>query len=721
MRFGLVHRVMTDALATLGILAVISTATMSAWHNVALLVGLILAFAIPESWQHKPTFRSIAQIAYPALIVVQIARLMFGQSPLDVAIEFAALLQIIRIATRRGAAQDQQIIVLALLHFVTGTVLGGQLAYALCFVGFMVVAPGALVLSHLRREVEGNYRQGARDRTGLPVDVPRILRSRRVVGRGFLFAMCLVSLPMVLFTMFLFVLFPRVGLQLLLLNRPHTDRMVGFSDHVDLGEVGELKNGNSAIALRFQVSGTPEPPPQKLLLRMRGTAFDAYDGHAWIRTQNERRPADHGPAPDTYLIHRAPKPADEIVSIDLEPLDPPVVFLPARAAAIRAHAPNQGLLNDPLSVQKGPEGEFRYGGADARGLHYDVYQSPTMETFPETLSNTDLARYLSVPASLPPRIGMLAHEWADPAPTDVEKAKAIESHLRKDFKYDMTAPSSGTKQPLDNFLFETRRGHCEFFSTAMAIMLREVGIPSRNVVGFVGGTYNRWGHDYAIREQDSHSWVEAYVNGSWQTFDPTPAAGLEPQAPTTGAIVWVRDLLEWMSQSWNRNVVDFNLQKQVHLFEDFGHRYERARRSAGLNKGALGQLTRAPVVAGALGIVLLVGYTIAIRRRRVPKKKPEAPPQLEKRLETAAALYRALDGALSVQGIGRPQWLPPLKHAEELVAQKHPLAPEVLDLTNLYLDARFGDATLTDHDAKEFERRVRELRNAKREPQPISA
>ena len=91
---------------------------------------------------------------------------------LELAVEFAAALQIIRLATRRGAAHDQQVIVLALLHLIAGTVIGGGLGYGLCFLGFLVVAPGALVLSHLRREVEGNYRQGARDRTGLPVDVP---------------------------------------------------------------------------------------------------------------------------------------------------------------------------------------------------------------------------------------------------------------------------------------------------------------------------------------------------------------------------------------------------------------------------------------------------------------------------------------------------------------------------------------------------------------------
>src|SRR6185503_16570720 len=166
MRFGLVHRVMTDALAVLGILAVVSTSTLSPWATALLLVGLAGALAVPESWQTKALFRHAATTGMLLLFVVQGARIVAGQPVIDVMVEFAALLQIIRLATRRGAAHDQQIIVLSLLHFVAGTVLGGGLAYGLCFLGFLVVAPGALVLSHLRREVEGNYRQGARDRTG---------------------------------------------------------------------------------------------------------------------------------------------------------------------------------------------------------------------------------------------------------------------------------------------------------------------------------------------------------------------------------------------------------------------------------------------------------------------------------------------------------------------------------------------------------------------------
>ncbi len=717
MRFGFVHRIMTDALAALGVLAVVSTASMSPWTNATLLIGMVIALAIPESWQSKAALRHFASMAPIALFVAQLTRLIAGRPALDVAVEFAALLQIIRIATRRGAAHDQQIIVLSLLHFVAGTVLGGGLTYGICFLGFLVVAPGALVLSHLRREVEGNYRQGARDRTGLPVDVPRILRSRRVVGRMFLGTTCLLSIPIFLFTAALFVLFPRVGLSLLLLNHPRSGRMVGFSDHVDLGEVGVLRSDPS-IALRFEVPDLPEPAPSRLTLRLRGTAFDTYDGRAWDRSLRDRRPADHAPdSNETYPIVRYPDPSrDRKIAFDLEPIDPPVIFLPPRTVGIHLRPQNQPLLGEPLVVHRGPEGELRYVGPDSRGLRYDAYVTGDNENFDEPMAAGERVRYLTVPVSLPARVALLAHEWADSQPTETLKARAIESHLRKDFRYDVNSPSGGTKQPLDHFLFESRRGHCEFFSTAMSIMLRQVGIPSRNVTGFVGGTYNRFGHYYAVREGDAHSWVEAYVDDAghsgWQTFDPTPASGAQPLEATTGAWVYLRDLVEALSQRWNRYVVGYDLRTQVHLFEDVSRRYESLRARTGTNRGILDRLTRAPALAAASLVLLALGY-FAWKRRHPSASRDvqKGALPLDPRLESATALYRALETALASQGVARPLSLPPLRHAEDLCSRKHPLAEEILALTHTYLGARFGRRELSDHGKRDFEKRVREIRS----------
>src|SRR5260370_13822425 len=146
----------------------------------------------------------------------------------------------------------------------------------------------------------------------------------------------------------------------------------------------------------------------------------------------------------------------------------------------------------------------------------------------------------------------VAQQWADGVPTLHAKASAIEHDLRLDCAYDLHSPSAGKPQPLDHFLFESHRGHCEFFSTAMALMLRAVGIPSRNVTGFVGGTWNRFGHYYAVREGDAHSWSEADLDDSAHparpTFGPTPAGAPPPMHPPTGVYYYLRDLIAALSQ-----------------------------------------------------------------------------------------------------------------------------------------------------------------------------
>jgi protein-glutamine gamma-glutamyltransferase len=712
-RFGLVHRIMTDALAALGVLAVVNTSSMSPWTTGFVLVGLALALAIPESWQSKPMLRHLATVGPVTLVAVQGIRFFAGKTGLDIAIEFAAILQIIRLATRRGAAHDQQIIVLALLHFVAGTVLGGGLSYGICFIGFLIVAPGALVLSHLRREVEGNYRQGARDRTGLPVDVPRILRSRRVVGRGFLATTCLLSVPIFFFTAALFVVFPRVGLSLLLLNHRSGERMIGFSDRVDLGEVGAIRDV-PALALRFDIEDLPEPRQQKLTLRLRGTAFDKYEGRRWERTQSKQ----HGGlrSNDTLALVRPPDPTrDRKVTIELEPIDPAVVFLPPRTVALQLRTQPQAVVGESLELSRGPEGEVRYSGEGAHGLRYDAYVASDREPISEPLPPADRPRYLDIPVDSPQRIAQLAHEWADGQPTAYAKAKAIEEHLKHDYRYGLGSPSGGKPQPVDHFLFESKVGHCEFFSTAMAIMLREIGIPSRNVTGFVGGTYNRFGRYYAVRQGDAHSWVEAYlddpING-WVMFDPTPTAGAQPFQETGGPWLYARDLLEALSQRWNRYVIGYDLKTQVRIFEDLSRRYERLRAQTGTNRGSIEKVTRPSVLAGIVLIAGLAAY-VFWRRRRTIKPTDPAPsenPKVDPQLEAAAALYRSLELALVSQGIGRPAALPPLKHAEALVSRQHPLASPILELTSRYLEARFGGASLDEPTQRDFERRIKEIR-----------
>lgn len=722
MRFGLVHRIMTNLLALLGVLSLVTSGELGRITSSLILLSMAAAILMPERWQTHGLANRIATIAPLGILALQLVRLAWGAPLLEITVEFAIALQIVRLATRRGAAQDQQVIVLAWLHLIAGTVLGGGLAYGICFAAFLVVAPGALVLSHLRREVEGNYRQGARDRTGLPVDVPRILRSRRVIGKTFLALTCLLSVPIFLFTAAIFVAFPRVGLSLLLLNRPTSGRMVGFSDHVDLGGVGTLRT-DPAIVLRIEVPDLPTPPPERISLYLRGTALDSYDGSAWSRSRVSRTPAER--VGNIVRVLRYPSPAmDRSMKLDLEPIDPPVVFLPPNTAAIQVRPRGEPLFGTKIEVLQGSEDELRYLSPDNRGITYEAYLTEPHERFVQELTPEQRKVYLALPA-LSPRVSALALEWTRTAESPLAKALTIESKLKKEYAYDLGSPSGAFRDPLDHFLFESRRGHCEYFSTAMAVLLREVGVPTRNVTGFVGGTYNRFGSYYSVRQGDAHSWVEAYIDGAgWTRFDPTPASGAQSLMATAGFLATMRDILEAMGKTWDRRVVRYDLQQQIWLFSGLRTTLFQARNQIGSVALELGEKPRDSVLAGVLVIAILGTGTLALviwrRRRKQGVKVRQAGQLLRPEARAATELYQKLQKEMASVGIPRSPGTPPLKHAKRLLAEHHPCAVAIDEVTRSYLSARFGDEPLLPSERERLETLIRTIRSTALGSQPSS-
>ncbi len=723
MKFGLTHRILTSALAALGVLAIVLSGALPRVSTVLLVVGLCLALLATERFQQSAAARYAAAIVPSVLLGVEFLRLIGGANLLDLAVEFAAALQIVRLATRRGAMHDQQVILLALLHLVAGTVLGGGIAYGLCLVGFLVLAPGALVLSHLRREVEGNYRQGARDRTGLPVDVPRILRSRRVIGPGFLALTCLLSLPIIVFTTLLFILFPRVGLQMLLLQSQRSNRLIGFSEHVDLQQVGKLREDPTVI-LRFRPPVTDQKPQEKLILRLRGTAFDEYQGAGqWSRSTNERVPLQRFGA--DVALSRQPDPArDTLLRIELEPLDPTVLFMPARSVSLRWTNGMELGAQRPPPLVRGPESTYRYEASPDRVLRYEVWVAPISEVREETLSTRDRERYLQLPKQFPDRIKELAAKWTEGATTEDEKARRISKHLETEYRYSLDTSSGGTPNPIDHFLFESHEGHCEFFSTAMVLMLRTVGVPSRNVTGYVGGTLNRFSGFYAVRQGDAHSWVETFIDrgnnkGAWVTFDPTPASGAQPLADRGGLWTLMREAFEAVSQNWDNYVVNYDFQKQYRLFEDWRKAIERARKpKADSSPATAGQPGRKRALGGITLVVLAGGAAYFLwRRRRNTEPGDEGAAARVRHQRIATELWLSLEEALSARGATRPRNVPPVRFTEQLVAsRKDALADEAYALACRYAEARFGARPFTLDEQREFARRVALLRRGEDAP-----
>jgi hypothetical protein len=404
----------------------------------------------------------------------------------------------------------------------------------------------------------------------------------------------------------------------------------------------------------------------------------------------------------------------DTLQIDLEPISPPVILLPPDAVAIRLLARGEPVLGRATPVFVGPEGEYKYTGDD-RGLRYEVLSRGAAPIPPEPLDLVDRARYLTLPQRLPDRVAELARAWAAGGHSQRSVALAVERHLRTEYRYDLDSPSGAAKNPLDHFLFESKRGHCEFYSTAMAVMLRTLGVPTRNVTGFVGGTYNRFGRFYAVRQGDAHSWIEVYLDGSgWTLFDPTPPASAAPQAQTSGIIAMLRDIAEAAAQRWSRYVVGYNLDQQLRLLRWVAVKYG----ASSAKSGILG-LRNTRTTLALLALLAAVGggtYYYVRRRRRAPALAPGD--AAERQGLQIVTLYRALDAVMITRGVARVQSTPPLAHAQGLIALSHPIGPEVLELTELYLEVRYAGRALRELDRKEYLRRVRALRQA---PPPATA
>src|SRR5262249_30880982 len=140
-------------------------------------------------------------------------------------------------------------------------------------------------------------------------------------------------------------------------------------------------------------------------------------------------------------------------------------------------------------------------------------------------------RYLQVPRSLPRRVVDLAHNATNGAPSAYDKAVTLETFLRNDFTYTTHVPSVPTDQDwVDYFLFDTKQGYCDYFATAMVVMLRVEGVPARVASGFAPGDVDPNTGLSIVRENHAHSWVEAYFpRFGWITFEPSSIRALPPR------------------------------------------------------------------------------------------------------------------------------------------------------------------------------------------------
>ena len=705
MRFARVHKVVTYLLAALGL------GVLGAGGELAGAVGVLLVAGVVGSWfaEGELLRRPLYVYGWNALVVVlllvQIARAtLFAVPSLTVGVQFAALLQLSRLANRRTANDYQQITVLAALHLVAASVLGAGLSYAAFFLGFVVVMPWALTLGHLRREIEGNYVVDARTgQPSAPIDVGRILRSRRVVGPGLLLGSSALSVPLFFATALVTIVFPRVGFGVMFLRGPHENSVAGLGDQVDLTGHGTIRD-DPRIVVRIETPDAGTNPDPGRHFRLRGASYDLYDGRGWARhsaiRQSLPRERDHVLRQADAL--RAP----ERYRVVLDPLEPPVLLVPlepyAETVALRLEPRMELGVPWYPEISRGVGGELHYSDAHELGVAYTAVLAHAAEH--ETLSAAERARSLALPTDIPIRILELARQLTADAPDAFAKATAVQRHLSS-FRYSLALLSGEAAQPVDDFLFRTHAGHCEYFSTAMAVLLRAAGVPTRNVTGYFGGSYNRWGRFYSMRQGDAHSWVEVFDDRyGWVTFDPTPPGHELFTGTRSRAWTEIDAMLDAMRMRWLRYVVGFDLRAQARMasrtqrwFRRIRHEFSGAARSeTARNRGSA--VTWARLVGSvfvALAAVALTAWLIRRWRARCASEATTTEPrERQGQVRDAIALALALDRTLAALGHTRPLFRSPVGFADDVADAGAPVGALARRVARRYAEARFGDRPL---------------------------
>lgn len=500
----------------------------------------------------------------------------------------------------------------------------------------------------------------------------------------------------------LFLIAPRSGASMLSRRGAGLTNFIGFSEIVALGEIGSLKRDN-ALVMRVRVEDSR--PGQDV--RWRGVALDKFTGRGWEKSAAARTAKEE--KNDRGLIRINTVSALERLTTQtffLEAIESPVIFVASRPVAIQSDFPAL-TVDAESSVQRRKLGFGRV-----------MYKALSDMTPPDiNLLRSDngrdpilFRRYVELPATLDPRIEARVNAIVvnAGARNRFDVAKAIETQLQLDYGYSLEMKASGA-DPLADFLFNVKTGHCEYFSTAMAVMLRTRGIPARVVNGFLPGEYNAAAGAYTVRQSDAHSWVEVYFpeNRMWVTFDPTPMAGRT--VPVSGGLAaQLGKYGEALELLWFQYVVGYDQQEQRSLATSLNSRlvafrYSLTRSVAKLRNTLITSGPRIIMLGAALvGVLLLIFVGTRVKRfgwkRALRIRTEETVPD-----QSNVVFFEKLTSVLARRGMIRDSHLTPLEFVGSLNNQP------AMRLTKAYNRVRFGGERLSAREMKEIERTLNEL------------
>ncbi|MDQ3132850.1 MAG: DUF3488 and transglutaminase-like domain-containing protein [Acidobacteriota bacterium] len=515
----------------------------------------------------------------------------------------------------------------------------------------------------------------------------------------------------VIFALPLFFLLPRVGGAGIGGSQNSVSTYTGFSDSVELGNIGKLQQ-NDQVVMRVKL----EKNGNLNNIRWRGVALNKFENNRWSKSRTTTERFDKGGNDYVQVNYAANRDNLTEQIIYLEPIDTNVLFALPRPVIVRG--------NFPMLFKDSDDG-ISFPNNNSERISYRVTSDNTLPNIQSLRTDNSLPapefqRYLQLPEKLDARIPQLAKKITGNSGNKYDKAKALENYLQNNFGYTLELKAGG-EEPLAEFLFDYQEGHCEYFATAMAVMLRTQGVAARIVNGFQQGEYNETADVYVVKQRNAHSWVVVYfpAENVWIAFDPTPFAGQNLESnSSTGIVGKFNNYVEALETFWIQYFVAYDNQEQRSFFRSVksGFAAYQNQTSSWLSgkqreltewwkevRGDKGFETSAKAIGYGIVylIALILGIILSMRLyRKIIKLKiwQNIFNWLKRKNEaTIVEFYERMQKVLASKGFRRESHQTPLEFAFAFNM------PEAVRITEKYNCVRFGEKNLSNDESLEIE------------------
>jgi uncharacterized protein (DUF58 family) len=608
---------------------------------------------------------------------------------LAASLSLTVFITLFAIFNARRVEDDRQLLMVSFLHIVLASALTTEVALALPLLGWLLATTHALMAWTAMPRIDQRWQRSI-------VDTRAAVARYPAPALGAATAMLATGAV-------IFVIVPHLGTGAF---RPELFRgtsITGFSETTTLGDIGRIKLDHSKV-MELDVGGVAK----NFDLRWRGLTLNDFNGRTWTRTYRdyERLAADDEgrffPSGGWRSASRANGEHGPLLTqnIRLEPGVNSVVFSAAQPRIVSSREfrflDEDGFGN--LNLRARPGRRLSYTVASELPPRDPDILRRAVGDDPEQVRANNLGSGVH-----DPRVGQLARDITAGTETRYDAANAIENWLSSNLIYSLDVDDRGSEEPLSRFLFDGMHGHCEYFATAMAVLAREAGIPSRFVAGYLRGEKSRFGDRYVVRQSDAHSWVEIYFPEiGWVPFDPTPPAG-RGVSEARGPLALLSYLYSSVTRLWDDYLVGIDLDDQARGFLVVTGTI--AATTATLRAALDSFVSNSPSYVGLLivsSLVLVAAAVLAWRRRQSRKMRRKDWTDDVR----APAFYQNVLEFLARQGLSRRAGETPAELATraEPVLTRH-AADRLREVTRLYYRVRFDSST----DAREVHRIARAL------------